>query len=637
MEIINLDKIGSKGGGKAYGLCKLINAKIEVPIGFVVCDSLSFSDENIGDLNSKLKNFDKNLKFAVRSSASDEDGNFKSFAGIFETVLNVNNNIDDVVNAINKVNESANSFIAQNYSNNKVKMNIIIQQMINPKISGICFTSSVDTKGEKCALFEYVEGTGEKLVSGKSNSNRIIVGYNDGVLDYNHVILNGKLIDFDGFNNVCNLVQQAITSYKDNLDIEWCIDKDGKGYLLQARPITKDVFIEKNNSNNFTNTIVASKGLVEAETYVINSNLDFKTVQKEIKDFPDGKILVCDYTETYYLPAMKKAKGIITNTGSALCHAAIVSRELDIPCIVGYDNATKLFPTGTRIKLDANNNVISIPGKDFYISKDYKLNFGELDCFDNFLSIVIDDVKIFIEYTFDGTYIHKPNCIDNNIIEKIEMFVRKNFNQSPSYSSDENKYLWIKEIQRFKKLPYFIDYFNRIKKCSKIFDEKELIDIQHELINIVKKLLLYKKKSNDVILSLFIDEVVASINELLDGIIPFGYPIYEAYIQSLQLLNNENISFNDLFSNIKLKNDKLIKIQKFLKIVSKIKDESYQIVWDLGGNNPDYFEERDNKIEKLLLNNAVLINDETMNVFYDKYLNTYYERLMRIINKNEIQ
>lgn len=81
---------------------------------------------------------------------------------------------------------------------------------------------------------------------------------------------------------------------------------------------------------------------------------------------------------------MKKAKGIITNTGSALCHAAIVSRELDIPCIVGYDNATKLFPTGTRIKLDANNNVISIPGKDFYISKDYKLNFGELDCFDNF-------------------------------------------------------------------------------------------------------------------------------------------------------------------------------------------------------------------------------------------------------------
>lgn len=253
--------------------------------------------------------------------------------------------------------------------------------------------------------------------------------------------------------------------------------------------------------------------------------------------------------------------------------------------------------------------------------------------FDNIIDITIDDIKMFIEFTLDGIYVHKPDNINSSIIEKVEKLVRTNFQQIPNYSTDENKYLWIKEIKRFKKLPFFNKYYDEIKECSMSFDIKKLKNVQSELFDIAKKSLAIKNNSNDIILNSFIDEIIASINELLDGIIPFGYPIYEAYVQSLQLLDEEGIKYNDLFTNVKIKNSKLRKIQKFLSIVSKIKDESYQIIWDMGGTDPDYFEHRDSNIENILFQNKILINDEVMNVFYEKYSDEYFKILMEKILK----
>ena len=87
MKIIELKEAKNNCGGKAYGLYRLIQAGINVPEGFVIEDSQSLSNENISELENRLKELDKNDKLAVRSSASDEDGNIKSFAGIFETPI----------------------------------------------------------------------------------------------------------------------------------------------------------------------------------------------------------------------------------------------------------------------------------------------------------------------------------------------------------------------------------------------------------------------------------------------------------------------------------------------------------------------------------------------------------------------
>ena len=79
----------------------------------------------------------------------------------------------------------------------------------------------------------------------------------------------------------------------------------------------------------------------------------------------------------------------------------------------------------------------------------------------------------------------------------------------------------------------------------------------------------------------------------------------------------------------------MIKIKKFLKIVSKIKDESYQKVWDIGGTDPDYFEKRDIIINNFLIQNKINIDDEIMNVFYEKYLKQNFNFLDKIISSNE--
>lgn len=620
MIIYDLKDSTKKCGGKAYGLSKLIEIGVPVPNGFVIYN-VDINDIDEEKIIQKLQMFEESDILAIRSSASNEDGVYESYAGIFDTVLNVNNNIDDVLNSIKKVYNSKNSSVVKNYSNQSdIKMNIIIQKMIEPKMSGICFSKAIDIDGSDVSLIEYTDGLGDKLVSGQVDSNRVIVKYADNHLDTKNFRIEGNFQDFTAFDKLIKIIDKVIKNFVYDLDIEWCIDKNNNPYLVQARPITKNIFINSRKESNNTNTLIASRGCVEGETFVIDSDIGYDKVSKLIEKFPEGKILVTNYTETYYLPAMKKSIGIITNTGSSLCHAAIVAREMNIPCIVGCENATKNFPTGTKIKLDAINNSITSSEYKETVSNEFKLDFRDLDCFDNYMTIFIDDIKIFVECTFDGLVVHMPNTIKNETIEKIEIFIRKNFNKEPKYCNDDNKYLWIKEIERFRKLPGFTYYYNKIKESSKIFEGKILKSLQQELLDKVKKLVEIKSNSENEVHKFFIDEMIAYINELLDGVIPFGYPIYESYIQSLQLLEEEKKDFNDLFNNSKFKNKKLKKIQEYLKVVSDIKNETYQKIWDLGGIDPDYFEKRDDNIKNYLLKNKVDIKDEVMEVFYDKYL-----------------
>jgi phosphoenolpyruvate synthase/pyruvate phosphate dikinase len=81
---------------------------------------------------------------------------------------------------------------------------------------------------------------------------------------------------------------------------------------------------------------------------------------KEALKIPDGQILVTGMTTPDYLPAMKKAKAIVTDEGGITCHAAIVSRELGIPCVVGTRNATKVIKSGDKIEVRANHGTVVI-------------------------------------------------------------------------------------------------------------------------------------------------------------------------------------------------------------------------------------------------------------------------------------
>lgn len=335
---------------------------VPVPNGFVINNTtkINFTEKEICKIKQFLKKLDKNKKLAIRSSALAEDGEKKSYAGTFKSEINVDNNIKSVLNAIKKVNFSINSEVVKAYSNNKKQiMNIIVQEMITPKVAGVLFTTAVDINGDDVVLFECIEGLADKLVRGASRPSQVIFKIENNKISASNLRIDGKLMDLSSLKNIIPFINKIKKKIKKDLDIEWCIDENENPFFVQARPITSTVFINKKTENTGT---IASRGFVEGETYVIDESKSNKEIKTAIRNFKKGSILVAGVTETIYMPAIKKSSGIITEEGSALSHAAIVSRELGIPCISGYKNAIELFPTGTKITLDALNGKVTANG-----------------------------------------------------------------------------------------------------------------------------------------------------------------------------------------------------------------------------------------------------------------------------------
>ena len=98
---------------------------------------------------------------------------------------------------------------------------------------------------------------------------------------------------------------------------------------------------------------IANKGKIEGKVFVIKNRID-------IDKFKAGDILVTKMTTPFFVPAMINAAAIITDIGGITCHAAIVSRELGVPCIVGTEKATSILKTGQSIIVDADNGDIYV-------------------------------------------------------------------------------------------------------------------------------------------------------------------------------------------------------------------------------------------------------------------------------------
>lgn len=612
MEIKNLKDATSISGGKAAGLALLNKIGVPVPSGFVINNSLdlNFNEEEIKLIERYLSILDSTKKLAVRSSACAEDGAKKSFAGIFETELNVDNNIESVLNAIKKVNNSATTDVVKAYSNDERQiMNIVIQEMVEPKIAGVLFTKAIDVNGDDVILFECVEGLADKLVSGASEPAQVIIKNKNNQIDTSNLRVEGKLMDLSYLMNIIPFVNKIKKTYDRPLDIEWCIDQNGTPYFVQARPITSTVFINKITENS---GIVASRGYVEGETYVIDENKSDEEIKAAIDNFKEGSILVAGVTETLYMPAIKKAKGIITEEGSALSHAAIVSRELGIPCIAGYKNAISLFPTGTKIVLDALNGKIVANGMEDSVINTKGFEYGELYCFDNSYKVDFDNFSVVFELTCGGLMVHmnSEDAIPKNM-EILEKYARKVFNDTPEQHFDD-KYLWYLEIERFKKLPFYNEMNNEMFDIINKKNSNELEVFYKKLLNMLNDLIEYKQKSSTTKEKIIIEEIGAAVNLILDAMLPMGYALRKCYFDSIKLLEKYNMNFNDLFinQNISINDKKLLKIKDFLNTVAVNRNEIYGKICSIGATSPEYFELRNDNLIKRL-------GYENMDIFYD--------------------
>ncbi|VVA44111.1 putative phosphoenolpyruvate synthase [Candidatus Roizmanbacteria bacterium] len=311
---------------------------------------------------------------AVRSSATAEDLPTASFAGQQDTYLNVKGE----AYLLKKVKECYASLFTQRaiyyrheqkFDHSKVGLAVVVQRMIESEKSGVAFSIDPVTNDKNKIVIEAIFGLGEYIVQGRVTPDHYEVDKRSLVITKNEIgkqdvkfvrsNISNKEVKLGKAGSVVKLSNQEILKvallvrdienhYYFPQDIEWAIKND-RVYIVQSRPITTT----KNNTSTslggdlplLLSGSPASPGIGIGVVKIIMS-------PKEIGKIKPGDILVAPQTNPDYVPAMKKAAAIVTEKGGRTSHAAIVSRELGIPAVVGADGATKILKEGMVITVN---------------------------------------------------------------------------------------------------------------------------------------------------------------------------------------------------------------------------------------------------------------------------------------------
>jgi len=324
------------------------------------------------------------LFVAVRSSATAEDLPGASFAGEQDTYLNISGE-GQLIKFVKKCMASlftdrATSYrVDKGFDHNKIALSVAIQKMVRSDLacSGVMFTLDPDSGFKNVVYINGSYGLGEYIVQGTVNPDEFYVFKQTRAIIEKKVgsklvkLVRGKSGNLEervslqdrkrlvlADKQVSQLAEYGITlenHYKMAMDIEWALDgENGKLYIVQARPETifnmkKTATLEKYELTEKGRQIVSGQA-VGRKIGQGTSNVILSV--KQIGGFKKGEVLVTEMTDPDWEPIMKIASGIVTNKGGRTCHAAIVSRELGIPCVIGTQDATDIIKKGQKITVD---------------------------------------------------------------------------------------------------------------------------------------------------------------------------------------------------------------------------------------------------------------------------------------------
>lgn len=342
------------------------------------------------EFNKKVKTPDAQV--AIRSSATAEDLPEASFAGQQDTYLHING-IDEVKSHIKRCWASLWTARAiyyrehQNFVHTDVALSVVVQKMVNSKIAGVMFTANPMNSSSNEIMINASWGLGEAVVSGIvtpddfiidkttkaiiekniADKNTIVVKNTDGVgtkeMEVAEVLgaeyVTKQCLNDLEISKLANYGMKIEELYKSPQDIEWALDSDTEElYILQSRPITtltEEVKMEIGQGSQELKMI--AKGLGASPGIGSGRVRNIKDIT-EMDKVKEGDILVTVMTNPDMVPAMKKAAAVVTDEGGRTCHAAIVSRELGIPCIVGAKDASKVLTEGREVTVDATRGVV---------------------------------------------------------------------------------------------------------------------------------------------------------------------------------------------------------------------------------------------------------------------------------------
>ncbi len=324
---------------------------------------------------------------AVRSSAVTEDVKGASSAGQQETFLNVKG-VESLLLSVQKCwaslfTERAIYYRHKHNLPQDAGISVIVQRMVNADRSGVMFTVNPVTS-ENNITVEAVWGLGETIVQGEVTPDTYIVDKNNGAILEKKI--GSKLIerirDSSGKTIKRSVNQERVDAqvltdaeivrtaaygkkieqrYDYPQDIEYAVER-GKIYIVQSRAVTffaagtqGGIYANK-TTEHIANQIIlrgmgVSPGVGSGIVKIVSGLEDINKIEK-------GDVLVTEMTNPDFVPAMEKAAAIVTNKGGVTSHAAIVSRELGVPAIVGTGNATEVLKDGQDITVDATNGIV---------------------------------------------------------------------------------------------------------------------------------------------------------------------------------------------------------------------------------------------------------------------------------------
>lgn len=343
---------------------------------------------NYQELKKKL-NLQEEVDVAVRSSATAEDLPDASFAGQQESYLNIRGE-HALLEAIKKAfsslftNRAISYRVDQKFDHFKVALSVAVQKMARSDrgASGVLFTLDSDSGFRDVVLINGSWGLGEFVVKGIVTPDEFMVFKPTLKKGFRSII--GKKVGSkekkliyatEGTNptkevttspnerqmfvltddQILRLAKWGIMieeHYKRPMDIEWAYDAhENQLYIVQARPETVQA---RKDLHQLEEYVLLETGKIFAQGASVGRKIGqgkahFIKDPSELSDFKDGEVLLAEITDPDWEPIMKKAAAIVTNSGGRTSHAAIVSRELGIPAIVGTGDATKAIPNGQEI------------------------------------------------------------------------------------------------------------------------------------------------------------------------------------------------------------------------------------------------------------------------------------------------
>ncbi|HEU5062232.1 MAG TPA: phosphoenolpyruvate synthase [Solirubrobacterales bacterium] len=327
---------------------------------------------------------DPEAAVAVRSSATAEDTATASFAGMNETLLNVRG-AEAVLEAVRRCWSSLFGARTIYYRAKRglpqaeMDIAVVVQRQIKASRAGVMFTVDPARGDRDRIVIEGAFGLGEAVVSGAVSPDRYVVAKESLEIERREVrekelaiepdpdggtstrALSAEeasrpVLDDEEVRAIALLGRRIEAHYGAPQDTEWAIDAAGTIWMLQSRPVTVTAAADQEATEPAGAPLLRGLG---AAPGAASGPVRLITSVAQAEELRDGEVLVTKMTAPDWVPLMRRAAAIVTDSGGMTCHAAIVSRELGIPCLVGTGEATSTLSDGQVVTVDAGAGVVT--------------------------------------------------------------------------------------------------------------------------------------------------------------------------------------------------------------------------------------------------------------------------------------